>query len=164
MGSGPSERSRRILTPASAATGSINIRNTLSLRHVAFLSLALVAFRGCHWGDRHAKPEELPVLPGLSVLEFDGLYVQLKRDSSDGSGLFLVVAGQAVERAGLRQGEQFLLTDGHEVYQTYRVLLVDPERITLRRRTTFDHRASGEGIRDVEDVVALKPYNLERTK
>ena len=57
-----------------------------------------------------------------------------------------------------------MLTDGRGVHTTYQILLVDPERITLKRRTIFDRRASGEGVREVEDVVAVAPYNLERPR
>ncbi len=129
---------------------------------LALLPLLLVGTPGCHWGDRHAQPEELRVLRGLSVLEFDGLLVRVKRGSSRPVDLSLIVGGQAVEEAGLRLGEHFMLTDGREVYETYQVLLADSERITLRRRKTFDNRASGMGVRAVEDVVALEPYNFEK--
>jgi hypothetical protein len=140
------------------------MKSTISLLFLVLLAAGLVELPGCRWGDRHARPEELSRLRGLCALEFDGLFVQLKRDASDDRGLLLVVAGQAVEQAWLRQGEQFLLTDGREVYEAYQVLLADPERITLKRQRTFDHRTTGEGIRTVEDVVAVTPYNLEAIK
>lgn len=129
-------------------------------RSVILLGLVLVALPGCRWGDRRRRPERLEVLRGLSVLEFDGFYVNVKRDS-DAADLLLVVGGQAVEQAGLRQGEHFVLTDGGDVYTTYQVLLADYERITLKRRRTFDRRASREGVREVADVVVVTPYNLE---
>jgi hypothetical protein len=134
-----------------------------SLRHAVLLSLALGALQGCQWGDRHANAQELSRLHGLSTLEFDGVCLRLKRDSSDASGLVLIVAGQAVEEATLRLGDRFVLTDGRGVYETYQVLLVDPERVMLKRQRTFDRRASREGIRSVEDVVTVTPYNLEET-
>jgi len=137
------------------------MKSALSLRHIVLLSLATGGFHGCQWGDRHTEPQELSALHGLSVLEFDGVSLHLKRDSSDASGLVLIVAGRTVEEAALRLGDRFALTDGRGVYETYQVLLVDPERVTLKRRRTFDHRASHKGIRTVEDVITVRPYNLE---
>lgn len=132
-------------------------------RHVPALVLAMAGLHGCHWGDRHTQAVELSELPGLSMLEFDGVYVQLKRDSSDATGRYLVVAGQPVEQAALRPGESFVLTDGRGVHEVYQVVLVDAESITLTRRRTYDRRATGEGFRTVDDVITVTPYNRDQT-
>ena len=137
------------------------MKSARSLRHILLLSLALGGLPGCDWGDRHANAQNLSRLHGLSVLEFDGVCLRLKRDSSDATGLVLIVAGRAVEEAALRLGDRFALTDGSGVYETYQVLLIDPERVMLKRQRTFDRRALREGIRTVEDVLAVTPYNLE---
>lgn len=139
------------------------MKSVLSLRHIVLLSLAVGGFPGCRWRDRHANAQNLSRLHGLSVFEFDGVSLRLKRDSADASGLVLIVAGRTVEEAALRLGDRFVLTDGRSVYETYQVLLVDPERVMLKRQRTFDRRASREGIRTVEDVIAVTPYNLEET-
>ena len=132
-------------------------------RHAPALLLAVVGLHGCHWGDRHTKAAELAELPGLSMLEFDGVFVQLERGSSDATGPYLVVAGQAVEQAALRPGESFVLTDGRGVHEIYHVVLVGAESITLTRRRTFDRRATGEGFRTVDDVVTVTPYDRDQT-
>jgi len=137
------------------------MKSALSLRHIVLLSLGMGGLHGCHWGDRHAQPQELSVLRGLSVFEFDGVCLRLKRDASDATGVVLFVAGRTIEEAALRLGDRFALTDGRGVYETYQVLLVDPERVTLKRRRTFDRRASRKGIRTVEDVIMVRPYNFE---
>jgi hypothetical protein len=127
------------------------------------LPLVVAAVHGCRAGDRHKSAVELAALSGISVLEFDGVFLRIKRASSDATGLSLVVGGSAVDEAELRVGDQFLLTDGQGVNETYQVILASEERITLRREQVFDRRSTREGIRNAQDVVALTPYNLEDT-
>jgi hypothetical protein len=126
------------------------------------LGLVTVTIQGCHWGDRHSKAEEIPALHGISVMEFDGLNLRVKR-GSDASGLALLVAGREVEQVELRVGDRFSLSDGQNVHETYQLLMVSDERITLKRQKIYDHRATREGVRTVESVIALTPYDLENT-
>ncbi len=135
--------------------------HTASLRLLVLLSLAAIGIAGCHWGDRYAKVEELSFIQGISVLEFDGVFLHVKRDLSSTAGLGLIVAGRFVDEAKLRMGNRFVLTNGRDVHETYQVLLIDQERITLKRQEVFDRRASREGIRAIETAVAVTPYNRE---
>jgi hypothetical protein len=133
------------------------------LRDVLLLSLVICALNGCHWGGPHAKTKEVSVLHGLSTLDFDGVLLRLKRDTADVTGLVLIVAGQATNEAALRPGDRFTLTDGRGVYETYQLLVVGPERVMLKRQISVDRRASGAGIRTVEDVIAVTPYDLHES-
>jgi hypothetical protein len=139
------------------------VKRTLPLLRFSLLPLVVAAVHGCQAADRHKSAVELAALSGISVLEFDGVFLRIKRASSDATGLSLVIGGSTVDEAELRVGDQFLLTDGQAVHQTYQLLLASEERITLRREQVFDRRATREGIRTVQDVIALRPYNLEDT-
>jgi hypothetical protein len=128
------------------------------------LALATTGFAGCQAGGRGAKIDEALVLHGVSVLEFDGVNLRLKRASDDSNDLALVIAGQEVDEAELRIGDRFVLTNKQGVRETYQVLVADEDRVTLKKQEVFDRRANREGIRTVESVITLAPYNLEETE
>lgn len=140
------------------------MKRTLPLLRFSLLPLVVAAVHGCRAGNRYKSAVELAALSGISVLEFDGVFTRIKRASSDATGLSLVIDGSTVDEAELRVGDQFLLTDGQGVNETYQLLLASEERITLRRERVFDRRATREGIRNAQDLIALRPYNLEDTE
>lgn len=137
------------------------MKRTLPLLLCCPLPLVVTAVQGCRTGERHKSAVELAALSGISVLDFDGVFLRIKRASSDATGLSLVVGGSTVDEAELRVGDRFLLTDDQAVHETYQLLLASEERITLRREQVFDRRARREGIRTVQDLIVLTPYNLE---
>jgi hypothetical protein len=115
---------------------------------------------GCRWGARRTNVEERSVIEGISVFELDGLDVRVKH-GADARGLYLVVNGQVVQEVRLRAGDSFVVTNGRDVHEAYQLLIVDQDRITLKRQTVFDRRQARDGVRTVETVVAIPPYNLE---
>lgn len=124
-------------------------------------SFAAVIVAGCGSGDRRSPAIELDAVPGLSIVEYDGLDLRIKCSPHGRQGLALVVNGAAVHEAALRVGDKFtFVTDPYHSI-TYQVLLASEERIALKRRKVTDRRAFGDPLRTTEDVVAVKPYNLE---
>ena len=121
----------------------------------------LVGASGCQWGDRHTKAEEVITIEGLSVLESDGIWTHLEYNGDNPQGWRLRIAGQEVERIDLRVGQEFTMSNEREAGVTYRILLADPTRVTLKRTELIDKRASGGGVRAIENVVTLVPYNLK---
>jgi len=94
------------------------------------------------------------------VLEFDGLNLHVKQ-AADAAGLFLVVNGRIVDRVQLHVGDGFVITDGQGVHKAYHLLAAGDDRVVFKRQEMFDRRATREGIRTVESVIAVPPYNLE---
>lgn len=139
------------------------VRVAIELRRGGWLLLVGVVFAGCRGGDRLADVKELPVLDGISVLEFDGLNLRVKR-AADATDRILVVNGRGVREVNLRVGDGFVLTNGRDQHEAYHVLAVSDERVMLKRQTMLDHSATREGVRTVEDVIAVTPYNLEEAE
>ncbi len=136
------------------------MNRVLTLTGLASLLFAAAASQGCRWGDRNSNVKDVAVIDGVSVLEFDGLNLYVKQ-AADAAGLFLVVNGRIVDRVQLRVGDGFVITDGQSVHRAYHLLAAGNERLVFKKQELFDRRATREGIRTVESVIALPPYNLE---
>ncbi len=132
-------------------------RYTLSI----VVAILLAGVCGCQWGDRHTKAEKIITIAGLSALECDGIWTHLEYNDDNPSGLSLSIAGRVVDQIDLRTGQEFTLSNGREVFVTYRILLADRERVTLKRTQLIDKRATEGGFRTIETVVTLVPYNLK---
>lgn len=137
-----------------------SIRTTLILLGGAIL---LSQF-GCQWSDRRGKVEELVVLPGLSICETEEVFLNIKRDSAHPAGLLLFVDDREAVDARLRRGDQFVLSNGRDYAEWYRVLLLEEDRIVLKRREVYDPGDVRAGVRTVERVIAVKPYNHEKPR
>jgi len=127
--------------------------------------LAALALYGCQSGGKYTAAVEIAALPGVSVAEPDGAFLRLKR-ADDANNVLLLVDGHAVDEARLRPGQRFTLADGGYVAEAYELLLVSPQRITLRRERVYGRQTSGSGIETVDkraaaDLVTLAPYDLE---
>lgn len=112
---------------------------------------------GCSWFQPGPRWDPVDRLPGLSVVEYDGLNLRLVNDPA--SGVWLIVSGQAVTEAELRVNDRFGLTDGAQLSQAYQVLQMDERRIVLKRRENIDRRAERRGTQRVERVVSVEPYD-----
>ncbi|MEP0848167.1 MAG: hypothetical protein HRF50_15260 [Phycisphaerae bacterium] len=125
----------------------------------ARLALAgvVLTLTGCEWARPGPRWDSVDRLPGISVVEYDGLNLHLERDPS--SGVWLIVYGQAAAEADLRVNDQFGLTDGAQISQAYQVLQLDERRIVLKRRENIDRRAERRGTQRVETVIAVAPYD-----
>jgi len=146
-----------------ARPGTVRVKHATVLIGGGLLMLAGAGNQGCRWGERRAGVEEVPLIDGISVLEYDGLDLRVKRAASGAAGLFLVVNGRLVDEAALRVGDGFVITDGRSVHRAYHLLAATDDRITLKRQAVFDDRATREGIRTVDTVIAVRPYNREAT-
>lgn len=117
---------------------------------------------GCHWGGQHTRAVETARIDGVSVCEFDGLNARLKW-AADAGGLLMVSGGRLVEQVELRVGDGFVITDGRALHRAYQLLAADANRVILKKQELIDRRATREGIRTTESVIAVQPYDLEST-
>ena len=139
-------------------------RRPSALIRTGLLLLVAAGSQGCRWGGRDAKVEEIPVLHGISVVEFDGLNLLVKRSADEADGLTLMVGKREVEQVELRVGDRFVLTNGRDVHEAYQLLVVSDQRATFKKQEVFDRRATRDGTRTVESVIAVTPYDLEDTE
>ncbi len=128
--------------------------------NLAVLAGLLVACAGCHGGRPAVRARELAAIPGLSVVERDGLFLRIKRAGGAGS-VRLEVAGREVGEAELRVGDRFSVVDAAGGQTVYRIMIAGDDRVVLKRVRTIDRLATGGRLRTTEDVVAVSPYNLE---
>lgn len=122
---------------------------------------------GCAEGYRQGKVEEYYVLRGLSICEIEDVFLSIKEDATHPANLYLFIDDQQTVNARLRRGEEFVLSNGNDYAERYRVMLLDPKRIVLKRlllsqREVQDRDTVHAGLRTREQVIAVKPYNLER--
>jgi hypothetical protein len=143
-------------------TGQTRAKLVLALTGSAVLLAAAAASPGCRWGDRDPNVKETSVVDGVSVLEYNGLHVYVKR-AADAPGLYLVVNSRVVDHVQLHVGDGFVITDGQRAHQAYHLLAAGDDRLVFKREEMVDRRAAREGIRTVESVIAVPPYNLEDT-
>ena len=116
---------------------------------------------GCQWGERRGEVKENEVLPGLSVCEVDDVFLTIRLQTKDSAGFYLFVNNLQMEEARLRVGEQFVLSNGNDYAEWYRVILLQDDRIVLKRTEVHGPEANRKGLRTTETVIAVKPYNLE---
>ena len=138
------------------------MRDTLCYLIPTFLTLACTHIQGCRSGERRAEMTELATLPGISVVDIDEAVLNIKYD--DGDGLKLFVANRPVKSARLRVGDRFVMSNELDYAEWYRILLLDPERVVLKRENVYDRRGSREGVRTAETVVSVAPYDLEERR
>lgn len=116
---------------------------------------ALLPLAGCQPGQTSARV--LSSLDGLQALTYDGYDVRIVR--APDSALALYVFGQPLEEAYLRAGAHFVLTDGRAAAFDYEILVARADRVTLKRVTTENRKASGEGLLRREEIVDVRPYD-----
>ena len=120
---------------------------------------------GCQWGDRRVPPEDVLSIPGITVLDYDGLNVRV-RCPRGSLGTTMTAGSQAREELLLRPGGQFTLSDNASRLEHYQILIATEERITLKRssQTTLQRRADGQALRTSATVIAVPPYDHERER
>jgi len=111
-------------------------------------------------GLRAEAPRPIAAIDGLAKLEADGDLVHIARDAK--SPRVLLVHGQPREEVLLRTGDRFVLGVGEHDSEGYEILIITSDRITLRRVVLIDRRATGEGLRREQSVVAVVPYGPKR--
>jgi len=140
-----------------------------AMRPRAILLLVAIAASGacgCRWNNLPAGVVSVRVVEGVSVLDFDGLNVHVRRDKDDAER-YLVSGGSLVRELFLRPGDGFVITNGRQRHDAYFLLKADEEWITLKRKTMIqdlsgDEATVREAARTDTDVIAVKPYNHEK--
>jgi hypothetical protein len=103
-------------TVVATREGTFHVKRMLTPVGFGLLLVVAAAQPGCRWGDRDSNVEETSVIDGVSVLEFDGVSLYVKR-AVDAAGLFLVVNGRIVDQVRLHVGDGFVITDGQSVHR-----------------------------------------------
>ena len=138
----------------------------VQVRIRALLGVLLVAGPlGCEWGGRRVPPEDVLSIPGITVLEYDGLDVRV-RCPQDSLGTLMAVNSVARREALLRPGNAFVLLDSSGRRERYRILVATEDKITLARTTltTLETRRDGVNTRTDETVISVVPYDHEKER
>lgn len=107
---------------------------------------------------RSTAPADVAVIAGVSALEFDGVDLHVHW-AGERSGRVLLVNGVPAGEGLLRVGDTFIVGDPPAHSVGYRVLVIQPDLVTLERIEVFDRSRQREGVHRDSSLIRVAPYD-----